>query len=255
MKTSLLLVTLTVCCNLCFGQDTLFLDKDWKPTTRMNAEFFRIDKKDGNKWIRMDYFYKTNQLQMKGTYVSLTPEIEDGYFEWYHSNGKLQDKGNYENGKKVGKHVLYYDNGISIIKIKEKYEDGVFINQNKLTPKQISKRNYQEVISDTVNLPDTIVFDNYPMYPGGEEGIHKHIAKKIIYPRNAEIKGIQGRVILGFIVEKDGKIRHVWIEQSVDPELDAEAIRVLKTLKIWVPGYVDGVPVRVRYSFPFSFRL
>ena len=108
---SFLLFMLTISYSLCFGQDTLFFDSMWKPTTKMNAEFFRIEKKEGNKWVRMDYFYKTNQLQMKGTYTSLTPEIKDGYFEWYHANGKISQQSNFENGKHIGEYLLYHENG------------------------------------------------------------------------------------------------------------------------------------------------
>ena len=121
MKTFLLLI-LTISCSLCFGQDTLFFDSGWKPTTKMNAKFFRIDTKEGKKWSRKDYFYKTKQLQMKGTYTSLTPEVQDGYFEWYHANGKLKNKGNYANGKHIGEHLWYGDNGN--LEAKENYKDG-----------------------------------------------------------------------------------------------------------------------------------
>ena len=65
----------------CFGQEPIFFDKDWKPTTSANAEFYRIEKKEGTKWLRTDYYFKTKQLQMKGTYSSLNPAKEEGYFE------------------------------------------------------------------------------------------------------------------------------------------------------------------------------
>jgi hypothetical protein len=61
------------------GQDTTFFNAEWKPTARNKAEFFRLEKKEGGKWTRTD-FYITKQLQMKGTYSSLKPETEDGYF-------------------------------------------------------------------------------------------------------------------------------------------------------------------------------
>ena len=109
MKISIILLFLIMSFN-CFGQDSLFFDKEWKPTLSAKAEFFRIEKKEGSKWVRSDYF-KTKQLQMKGTYSSLNPEKEDGYFEWYYSNSKLIHKGNYENGKSIGEHLWYNDNG------------------------------------------------------------------------------------------------------------------------------------------------
>ena len=128
-------------------------------------------------------------------------------------------------------------------------------SQSKLIAKKISAGNYQEIIGDRTNPIDTIVPDKYAMYPEGIEGIQKHILTNMKYPQNAQSRGVQGRVILGFVVEKNGKINDIWIEQSADPELDAEAIRVLRGLKIWIPGYVNGKPVRIKYLFPFSFRL
>lgn len=121
MKITIILL-LTFFGQICFGQDTLFFDSNWKPTINTNAEFFRIEKKEGTKWLRNDYYYKTKHLQMKGTYSSLTPEKKDGYFEWYHSNGKFKHKGNYENGQQVGEHLWYDDNGN--IEAKENYKNG-----------------------------------------------------------------------------------------------------------------------------------
>lgn len=118
---NIILIILVLSYKMCFGQDTLFFDAKWNSTIKANAEFFRIDKKVDNKWARTDY-YKTNQIQMKGTYSSLTPETEDGYFEWYHANGKLKHKGSYKNGKHIGEHLWYGENGN--IEAKENYKEG-----------------------------------------------------------------------------------------------------------------------------------
>jgi hypothetical protein len=90
MKTTIIFF-LTFISISCFGQDTIYFDAKWNPTIKANADFFRIDKKESGKYTRTDYF-KTNQIQMRGTYSSLSPEIKEGCFEWYHSNGK-QDGG------------------------------------------------------------------------------------------------------------------------------------------------------------------
>lgn len=118
---SFALLLLLIGSEFCFAQDTIFMDADWKPTTRAKAEYFRVDKKELSLWTRTDY-YKNKQLQMKGTYSSLAPEIEDGYFEWYHPNGKLKHKGNFKDGKSIGEHLWYYDNGY--MEAKELYNDG-----------------------------------------------------------------------------------------------------------------------------------
>jgi len=128
-------------------------------------------------------------------------------------------------------------------------------SQSKLTPKQITKRNYQEVIGDKYNSTDEDVLDKHAMYPGGRKGIQEHISKSLKYPQKAYNNNIQGRVIVRFVVEKNGEIHEIEVVRSVDPDLDAEAIRVIKKLKDWVPGYKDGEPARVEYLYPFNFRL
>jgi len=122
MKTTLIISLLILQTMTSFGQDTIFFDADWNPATRSNAEFCRIDQKTGAKWIRMDYYFKTMQLQMKGTYCSLTPETEDGYFEWYYPNGSLRHKGNYVNGMHTGEHLWYNEKGG--LEAKENYKNG-----------------------------------------------------------------------------------------------------------------------------------
>jgi antitoxin component YwqK of YwqJK toxin-antitoxin module len=122
MKTPFILF-LTFIAQICLGQDTIFFDAKWKPSTRENSEFLRIDRKTDGKWTRNDYFSKTMQLQMKGSYSSLDPEIEDGYFEWFHSNSKLKHKGNYEQGKEVGVHLWFNPNGN--LEAKETYKNGL----------------------------------------------------------------------------------------------------------------------------------
>lgn len=128
-------------------------------------------------------------------------------------------------------------------------------SQSKLTQKQIKNRNYQEVIGGKYDSADTLANpDTYAMYPEGMKGIRKHISERLIYPRNAYKNNIQGSVVVRFVVEKNGEIGEIEVVRSVDPELDAEAIRVIKKLKVWVPAYKDGKPVRVEYLFPFNFQ-
>jgi antitoxin component YwqK of YwqJK toxin-antitoxin module len=94
-----------------FGQDTIFFDSNWKESNKLHSKFYRIQKKENDKWLRIDYFSENNQIQMKGYYSSINPEIQIGYCEWFHSNGKLRHKGNYEDNNEVGEHLWYFDNG------------------------------------------------------------------------------------------------------------------------------------------------
>ena len=99
------------------------------------------------------------------------------------------------------------------------------------------------------------VVEEMPQYPGGPQALFKFLGENIHYPAEAEKAGIQGRVIATFVVEKDGSISQPTIVKSVDPLLDAEAIRVISAMPNWKPGKHNGKVVRVKYTVPLSFNL
>jgi len=137
---------------------------------------------------------------------------------------------------------------------------GVMIAQNlfgqsALTQKQIEKGNYQEVLGFSAFQNDSLKPDEFPMYPNGQDGLIKDVSKNIKYPPAARKQGIQGKVVLAFVVEKNGNIEKIEIVKNAHPDLDAEAIRVIKNLKIWLPGIKNGEPVAVPFVYPITFRL
>lgn len=81
------------------------------------------------------------------------------------------------------------------------------------------------------------------------------LAKHTKYPEEAKAKGIEGRVIVTFIVERDGSITNIEVAKSVDTSLDAEAIRVIKSMPKWKPGRENNTKVRCKYTLPVTFRL
>lgn len=101
-----------------------------------------------------------------------------------------------------------------------------------------------------VCMPETM-----PQFPGGREVLLKYLAANIKYPASAVKAKKQGRVIVTFIVQKDGSITHAKIAKSIDPELDAEALRVVKGMPKWTPGTQNGKPVNVKYTVPVKFSL
>jgi TonB family protein len=100
-----------------------------------------------------------------------------------------------------------------------------------------------------------VVVEKMPQYPGGDSELFNYLSQNIKYPVEAQKAGIQGRVICQFIVEKDGTISNVKVVRSVDPNLDAEAVRVIKAMPNWQPGEQKGQKVNVEYTLPISFRL
>ena len=99
------------------------------------------------------------------------------------------------------------------------------------------------------------VVEVMPQYPGGQIAMLKYIMENIKYPEQAMKEGIQGRVTVSFIVEKDGRVSNVRLLRSVQSALDKEAIRVVKSMPKWTPGKQNGKPVRVRFNLPVMFKL
>ena len=114
------------------------------------------------------------------------------------------------------------------------------------------------VVDEKPKEEETKVFDvveQMPQFPGGDAELMKFLSSHIKYPVVAEENGIQGRVIATFVVERDGSITDVRVVKSVDPSLDKEAIRVLKSMPKWIPGKQNGSAVRVKFTLPVTFRL
>ena len=99
------------------------------------------------------------------------------------------------------------------------------------------------------------VVEQMPEFPGGAQALFGFVAKNIHYPKAAEDAGIQGRVIVTFVVMKDGSIGEVKVAKGVSPELDEEAVRCVKSMPKWKPGMQKGQAVNVKYTMPLSFRL
>lgn len=101
------------------------------------------------------------------------------------------------------------------------------------------------------------VVEEMPQFPGGSSALFEYLSKNVKYPDPvaAMENGIQGRVIVSFVVEKDGSISLVRLLKSVEPSLDAEAMRVVRSMPKWTPGKQNGEPARVKYTLPVTFKL
>lgn len=145
-------------------------------------------------------------------------------------------------------------------------------NDRQLSPSQASSRpnkttqngqNAPEPVrSEPLNKPQPVnsnrvydVVEQMPSFPGGISGLRTYLNQNIRYPAEAQETCAQGRVVVSFVVGKDGHISDVTVLRSVDPSLDKEAVRVIRNMPRWTPGKQGGEPVKVRYNVPVSFRL
>ena len=99
------------------------------------------------------------------------------------------------------------------------------------------------------------IVEQMPSFPGGMGALMSWLGQNIKYPVIAAENGVEGKVIVQFVVEKDGSITDVKVAKSVDPSLDKEAARVVKSMPHWIAGRQNGNPVRVKYTVPVTFRL
>ena len=99
------------------------------------------------------------------------------------------------------------------------------------------------------------VVEQMPSFPGGPSALMQYLSSNIKYPVVAQENGVQGRVVVSFVVERDGSITDVQVARSVDPSLDREAQRVVRNMPRWIPGKQNGQAVRVKYNVPVAFRL
>jgi len=124
------------------------------------------------------------------------------------------------------------------------------------------KKPVNEIVIDDRNMntaPDKnkvfMVVEKMPVYPGGDVAMFSYLGQNVRYPVEAQKNGIQGRVICQFVIDVTGAIDSVKVVRSVDPHLDAEAIRVIKGMPNWTPGEQRGEKVRVKYTLPINFNL
>lgn len=133
--------------------------------------------------------------------------------------------------------------------------------QNQLEREETNMENPQQlqvVQQETSDLWDDKVYDvveQMPAFPGGQSALFSWIAKNMKYPPVAEENGIQGRVVVTCVIDHDGSVTDVKVVKGVDPSLDKEALRLVKSMPKWEPGRQNGKTVRVKYSIPLSFSL
>jgi protein TonB len=120
---------------------------------------------------------------------------------------------------------------------------------------EVVEQKQEEVETEVKEEEVFVVVEEMPEFPGGVVALRTYLAQAVKYPVIAQENGIQGKVYVNFVVNKDGSVSNAKIARGVDPSLDAEALRVVSTLPKWKPGKQRGAPVRVSYTVPINFQL
>lgn len=212
--------------------DTVYYDNKWVKTEKSNKYYYRVIEKNVSKeTFLVKDFYNTGALQMEGSYSSMDPEVKNGKFIWYYGNGQKRIESTFEDNK--------------AIKTREWDSNGNLKNEFELV----------NVSNSSTGETNKVIIERVPQFPGGKEALFDFISRKVRYPSSLIKEGVGGKVIVGFVVTKEGKITDPEIIQSVHPLLDAEAIRIVKLMPKWEPGKQNGEFVNVKFTLPFNFDL
>lgn len=233
-----------------YGQDTTYVDEyGGKVKIRELAKAYRINSKDttvtngiiervyylsGKQKSEQFYYKKTDEKTNKNT------NIPNGQYRFWNENGKLKTECVYKEGKKDGLFATYWENGK--IKRQDTYLNGELL----------SGKCYDDKGGEVKYYP----YEVLPEYEnGGIESLMRFLSLNIRYPISAQEAGIQGKVIVGFTIKKDGTVDKYDILRSLDASTDAESIRVLSLIKRWKPAIMDGEAVDFKYTLPVVYRL
>ncbi len=244
--------------------DTLYYNRQWKICKKDSASFLRTIT-PGLNFAVSDYYYPSMQLQMTGTYkeIDKVHEIENGIFKYYSDSGYKTSEGVFIDGKKEGL-WLYFSNKGAVWYSKNfvhDKEDGnsftYYPNGNKRRLEEYRNGTLKKGYCYTPEGKDTAYFPmlELPSFDGGEEALLKFLNKTIQYPAVARENDIQGKVIVEFTVEVNGKLEEVEIISSPHYSLSTEALRVIFLMPRWKPARMEGIAVPYKYTLPVRFQL
>ncbi len=224
------------------AQDTLYFDQSGKKVNSAEKAFrfeVRIADPDNPDCVSISKF---NSSGVKTSYVEYKSEkdqiIHGASKKWY-DNGQLHRHKKYHEGELHGELLTYWADGT--LRRRDNYEFGTLISGKVWDEKGVEMEYYD--------------FQTEPEFPGGLPQLGVFLSQTLRYPPGARRKSIEGTVVVGFIVERDGRINEASIHKSVDRRLDEEALRVVKLIPAFIPGKVEGTPERFQFFLPIRFVL
>lgn len=236
--------------NTAFSQKTVethYINADGDTVkTKTEARYYYVVQTNGKS--RISFKYDTSDLMLSETYyrkdkVSTTTR-DSGWWtfgicrEWYPS-GQLKFDGKYVFGQLHDTLTTFYPSGA--LRRKDVYfKDSLLLGQC-----------YAQDSSKIAYFP----YQEQPEFKGGQRKMFEFLANSVKYPKKSREDGVEGTIYVGFVVNKTGEIVDIKIRRGVSPELNAEAVRVVKLMPKWKAGKQDGELVRVAYTLPIKFQL
>lgn len=252
MKKLLFSTILMLCYVVSFAGDWINIGKDARQTFYINDN---IMDEDNNHivWLQKTYISsEARNYVMKKFHLKRIPYSEKNLIVF-----------NYEWTQIATKRTIFYNSKGDVIEsIGNEYADLEYIVPDSNgefwrdeAKKIYDKKNNNSTASSNTNGHVFTVVEQMPQFPGGDAALMGYIRDTMHYPTIAKENGVQGRVVVSFVVEKDGSITNVAVLRSVGPSLDREAIRIVRSMPRWIPGKQNGHTVSVKYQVPVTFRL
>lgn len=202
----------------------------------------RITPLDSGVVLVQEYSVK-NGLRRVGQWKNYDPDsvrnaIPVGQHRSFRSPDTLWTLRNYRDGKLAERRAFYPDGKLKRL---EQYQGDSMVVGQCLRP-------------DGTEVP-FFDFERRPEFPGGEQALMQYVSENLNYPIKARRRGVQGSVVVSFVIEKNGDVSSVEAVKKIGTGCDEEAMRVIREMPRWTPGYVDDRPVKVKYALPLRFRL
>ncbi|QJX48696.1 TonB family protein [Hymenobacter taeanensis] len=221
-----------------------------------------VESKGGTAAI-VRTFYISGKPRSVAFYEDFVRNTEHGISEGWHENGNLSWRSAYEHGKSVGTHESFFPDGK--LKYRQQYSAGKREGELLLyyADGQLKRREMYVANERTTGIcysaqGQEIPFFEYekmPVFPGDQQALLQYIGQNVRYPGKALRRGVQGKVLIKFIVDTTGVVSHVRVAKGLDPLLDAEALHVVENLPRFEPGRQDGCPVPVYFTVPITFAI
>ncbi|GAB2770824.1 energy transducer TonB [Salinimicrobium soli] len=220
-----------------FSQDTIFIDRHYKETLDKSTAIFYSIKERSAENADAGYnrlYWISGQIKKEEYFSSFKEEVLEGKKTLWKEDGSLWTESEYVKGKLHGYLISYWENGQ--LKRKDLYKKG--------------KLKEKKVWDSTGKAITWYPMEVHPRFPGGKSGLENYIKANAKKPNG--VAG--GKVVVGFVIDIDGSITDVRIEETSSFALNLSAYNVVAKMPAWKPGERDGEIVRVKYSIPLVFR-
>lgn len=220
--------------------DSTYLDNDYADLDNvLTASYVRYDYKKQGYFEQQTINLANRSIDKINRFDDATAKVLHDTSFFYTDSNRLSKLVVYNQGKRQGSYIKYWSNG-SIMRHEIYNADTLLVGKC-----------YAMDGAKLAYFPE----EKMPTFPGGMNALYAYLVDNIKYPEKARKKGIEGRVRVKFIIQQDGSVADLKVQKSIDPLLDAEALRVVQNMPHWIPGEQEGKAVKVQFVLPISFSL